>query len=128
MLFPNTFTRDVKRYGKRFVLRNILSIPPDIGGVYIFHYNHNFVYVGQSARSEGLSKRLNRHYNGSHNKELATWFKAFDGDLHFTHISCCDVQIDDLERSLIRHLQPITNKLLYRDYRPLPLDWRKTNG
>lgn len=128
MLFPPTFSKDIKKVSKRFSLLNILAIPRKIGGVYIFFYNHNFVYVGQSKSDEGLLKRLLNHYNGSQNQDLAVWIEAFDGDLRFTYISCCDNKIDDLERSLIHYLQPITNKIRYLNYRPLSIRWSKEYG
>lgn len=128
MLFSSTFSRDIRRHGKRFTLHNILSVRPDLSGVYIFYYRRIFVYVGQSTHSQGIRNRLVQHYNASHNLSFSVWLAAFDGDIQFTHISCCDQEVDDLERSLIRHLQPITNKTIYRDYLPFPVNWRKTYG
>ena len=123
VLFPNTFSAEIRKYGKRFTLRNILSTAQNVLGVYIFHHNHNFIYVGQSIR---VKDRLVRHYNESHNEELAIWIKALDGNIKFT--ICYDTQIDDLERSLIFYLQPITNRERYLGYTPKHTKWRKTHG
>ena len=128
MLFPNSFSRDLYKRSIRYSLHNVLTIPKDIGGVYIFLYKQNFVYVGQSKLNQGLSKRLYHHYHNSHSEELTIWIKAFFGELRFSYISCSDSVVDDLERSLIRHLQPIVNKIKYPKYQPQLTQWTKAYG
>ena len=128
VFFPSTFSKEIRTYGKRFTLQNILSIRSDSIGVYIFYYNHHFIYVGQSGDGQGIRNRLQTHFNGSHNEQLSAWIKALDGRIKFTHITCCDKEIDDLEKSLIIHLQPITNVARYSNYTPKPTNWRKTYG
>ena len=127
MLFPNTFSADIRKHGKRFIPVNIQELP-DVGGVYILFHNRNFVYVGKSENNQGVRKRLTNHYDGSSNEKLRNWLEALDGDVKFTYISCRTDEVDDLERSLICYLQPIANKIMYRDYRPKPTKWRKTHG
>lgn len=128
MLFPLAFSKELVKNSIRFSIKNIDAIPKKIGGVYIILYKQNFIYVGQSKLNEGLSKRLYNHYNGSHSEDLSVWIEAFYSNIHFTYISCCDTVVDDLERSLIRHLQPITNKIKYRSYQPHSTQWTKTYG
>lgn len=125
MLFPNTFSTEVRKYGERFTLRNILSVMPKTLGVYIFYYKRTFVYVGQS---ESIRDRLRSHYNESHNEGLAVWLEALDGDVQFTHIKCCRAQVDDLERSLILYLQPVANRDRFQGYLPERTEWRKTHA
>ena len=125
MLFPNNFSKELRNKGRRFTLQNILAIPKKTIGVYIFYYNHDFVYVGQST---GVQERLTQHYSGSHNQKLSLWVEALDGDIQFTYLRCEDTEIDDLEKSLILFLQPITNEDQYKDYTPKSTYWRKTHG
>ena len=128
VLFSNTFSIDIQEHGKRFTLQNILSIRSNATGVYIFHYNRSFVYVGQSKSHHGIRERLINHYRGSHNEKLAVWVKALDGDVKFTYITCRDTEVDDLEKSLILYLQPITNVSRYPGYTPKHANWRKSYG
>ena len=126
MLFPSNFSKKLRSNGRRFTLQKILEIPKETIGVYIFHYNHVFVYVGQSI---GVQERLRQHYdNRSHNEELSLWVKALDGDVQFTYLRCEEIEIDDLEKSLILYLQPRTNKDRYIGYTPKPTNWRKAHG
>ncbi len=127
MLFPNNFSRELRNNGRRFTLQNILDIPKKTIGVYIFYHNHDFVYVGKST-DQGVQERLTQHYNGSHNAKLSLWVKALDGDVKFIYLRCEETEIDDLEKSLILFLQPITNEDRYQDYTPKSTNWRKTHG
>lgn len=126
MLFPNTFSLDIQRRGKRFTLQNILSVPSNITGVYVLYHKRSFVYVGQSKGR--LKERMIKHYSESHNKKLAVWIEALDGDVEFTYITCQTTEVDDFEKSLICYLQPITNEERYISYTPKRTIWRKTHG
>ena len=126
MLFPNTFSAGIRKGGKKFAPTNIQALRKDVVGVYILFYNRDFVYVGKSKSNQGVRKRLFNHFDGSSNKKLRIWLDALDGDIKFTYISCQTDEVDDLERSLIRYLQPITNEIMYPGYRPKLTKWRKT--
>ena len=129
MVFHEGLSGELREYGRRFTLQNILSIPGSTCGVYIFHYDQVFVYVGKSqSADQGVRERLTQHYNGSHSERLSIWIRALDGDVHFTYMHCEEHQTDDLERSLIHYLQPIANVDRYPNYQPQPTYWRKTYG
>ena len=122
MIFPRCLSWTILRGGKRFSLQNILSIPSALIGVYVFHHSRTFVYVGQS---HDIRSRLRQHYDGSHSKQLRMWLDALDGDVKFNYFDCVNADVDDLEKSMIRFLQPFANEHLYGKYRPKPTNWRK---
>lgn len=127
MLFPSAFSTDLRRHGKRFTFQNIMSVPRTLVGVYVFHYGPLFIYVGK-AGDRSIQKRLGEHYNGSHNPKLAIWIRALDGDIMFSYVPCDREVIDDLERSMIQHLQPEANQHRYETFVPAATLWRKTHG
>lgn len=64
----------------------------------------------------------------SSNEKLSVWLEAFPDAVKFNYISCRPDEVDDLEKSLIRYLQPVANEKMYRDYRPKLQKWSKTHG
>ena len=128
MRFPSTFFDDILQHTKRFTLQNVLSVPISRTGVYLLAFQRMFIYIGQGVCPSGVRERLLTHYNGSHSTTLNLWTKALDGELRFGYISCKGCDVDDLERSLIVHFQPIANGLLYAGYEPTQRKWRKPHG
>lgn len=104
-----------------------MSVPQTLVGVYVLHYRSFFIYVGKAA-PRPIRKRLEDHYNGSHNERLTVWIRALDGDIMFNYISCDGEMVDDLERSMIQYLQPETNQHRYETFVPAKTLWRKTHG
>lgn len=128
MIFSSTFSADIMNASKRFTLLNLMSLPSKRTGVYLLTYKKYFIYVGKSSAQSGIKERLISHYNTSHNDRLNTWVSALDGNMAFTYLTCQNHEVDDLEKSLILHLQPITNEIRYRRYTPNAKKWRKSNG
>ena len=120
MLFPDRFSTRLRQDGRRFTLQNILSIPTGRSGVYVLYYGAFFVYVGKAG---GVRNRLTQHYNGSHNRKLAIWISALDGNINFTYLACGEEYLDDMERSLIIYLQPVANIDRFVGYEPIPTEW-----
>ena len=123
MQFQSTFSAALRRQGKGFTFQNIMSVPQTLVGVYVLYYKSLFIYVGKAA-DRPIRKRLEEHFNGSHNKKLAVWIKALDGNIMFHYVRCGKTKIDDLERSMIHHLQPTTNQHRYETYVPAATLWR----
>ena len=119
MIFQPDFVHKVRSRAKGFTLMNVLSIPPNEAGIYIFHHRQHFIYVGKSGQGQGVQERLQGHYNSSHNEHLKQWIDAIDGRLMVTPIPCTENVLDDLEKSAIRHLQPIANERRYERYNPI---------
>ena len=124
MLFPARFSAELRRLGRSFTLQSILSVPENVG-VYVLYYGPSFVYVGKTG---GLRSRLTQHYNGSHNERLAVWLSALDGEVKVTYLRCSEEEVDDLERSLIKYLQPIANIDRFTGYDPVQVEWRSHDG
>lgn len=127
MRFQSTFSSSLRRRGKGFTFQNIMSVPQTLVGVYVLYYGSIFIYVGQAAMRP-IRRRLEEHYNGSHNEKLAVWIRALDGSIMFSYESCEKARIDDLERSMIHHLQPTTNEHRYDTYVPAATLWREAHG
>lgn len=123
MQFQSTFSEALRRHGKGFTFQNIMSVPQTLVGVYVLYYRSIFIYVGK-AGDRPIRKRLEEHYNGSHNEKLAVWIRALDGDILFHYVRCGRAEIDDLEKSMIHHLQPATNQHRYENYVPAATLWR----
>ena len=96
--------------------------------MYLIQHVARFVYVGKSGSGLGVKERLINHYRESHNERLRIWIVALDGDLSFTYIGCAEGELDDLEKSLIAFLQPLTNAVRYQAYVPENAKWRKYYG
>lgn len=123
MRFQSAFSTELRLRGKSFTFQNIMSVPQVLVGVYVLYYGSIFIYVGKAAERP-IQKRLEEHYNGSHNEKLAVWIRALDGDVMFNYVPCDRTKIDDLERSMIHHLQPTTNQHRYETYVPATTLWR----
>ena len=118
------FSTKLRRLGRSFTLQNILSVPQEVG-VYVLYYGLSFVYVGKAS---GLRTRLTQHYNGSHNAKLAVWLSALDGEVRVAYLCCSEQEVDDLERSLIKYLQPVANIDRFSGYCPVQTQWRSHDG
>lgn len=87
-----------------------LSVPQR-PGVYLIHDLRGVLYVGRTAN---LHQRYFQHYWGSHNNKVTAVLRRPVGRLEFSWIvSELDEQIE-LERDLIRAIQPLCNRLLYQ--------------
>jgi len=126
VIFDKDFIKYIRDNGKNFKLNNILSIPPKQSGVYVIFHKCTFVYVGQSKQNQGIRERLKNHHDDSHNRNLKTWIKSLNGDMNFSYIKCGEEKIDDLEKSLIRHLKPQANVVHYLNYNPESIVWRRS--
>lgn len=121
MIFPETFCSAVLSHGRRFSLSNILSIPAAINGVYVLFHSRTFIYVGKST---DVRSRMLMHYDGTHNRLLRVWINALDGRIRFKYFCCTSLDVDDVEKSMIRFLQPFANAHRYSEYQPMPITWR----
>lgn len=87
-----------------------LSVPAR-PGVYLIHDLRGVLYIG---RTTNLHQRYFQHYWGSHNKQVTAVLRRPVGRLEFSWIaSDIDEQVE-LERDLIRKIQPLCNRLLYQ--------------
>ena len=118
MKFPDGFSNHLKSIAFRFKWQKIQDVAEAACGVYIFIHKRSYLYVGKGAGSDGVRERLLAHYNGTHNKELERNLKALNGTVRVAVIECESGDVDDLEKSLIRHLQPSCNDIRYQDYQP----------
>ena len=119
MIFAVDFVEKIRSRGRRFTLQNVSRIAANQIGIYIFHHRRAFVYVGKSGEGQGIRERLIKHYHQTHNESFRLWIDAIDGDLLFTHIFCQQDRLDDLEKSAIQFLQPITNVQMHGSYKPI---------
>lgn len=87
-------------------------------GIYILIFKANFIYIGKSKDQDGVKSRLERHRRYSHNSDLGSWIKTPGIELRFIVFECTSEDLDDLEKSLIKHFQPTTNELMYSSYKP----------
>lgn len=85
------------------------KIPPDAYGVYGIWFRRRCIYIGK-AKSQPIAKRLEQHWNGTHNSELADWISAKGSLLDVSYAIAHKMVIDNLERRHIKRFQPITNK------------------
>jgi hypothetical protein len=119
VIFPEGFPNHLKSIAFKFKFQKIESVPRGSFGVYIFIHRKSYLYVGKSAGEEGVKERLLNHYNGTHNEILKKYIQALNGTIRVAYITCDEEDVDDLERSLIRHFQPNANKIRYIDYEPI---------
>ncbi len=116
MIFPDGFANYLKRRGFKFRVSNIESIPSNASGVYVFFYKSRYLYVGKSGSNQGIRERLYTHLNDTHNPGLRREHNCLKSTMMISWIPCEDFDLDDLEKSLIRHLQPAHNEVRYLDY------------
>ena len=73
-------------------------------------YGRRCIYVGK-AEEQTIAQRLEQHWKGSHNPDLAAWVNAKGSQLRVRYIVVEDpLEIDDLEKRFIKQLQPLANK------------------
>lgn len=87
-----------------------LSVPQR-PGVYLIHDLRGVLYVGRTAN---LYQRFFQHYWGSHNNSVTTVLRRPVGRLEFSWILSGMDEQKELERDLIRAIQPLCNRLLYQ--------------
>jgi predicted GIY-YIG superfamily endonuclease len=94
-----------------YTLGGSLSVPQK-PGVYLIHDLRGVLYIGRTAN---LHQRYFQHYWDSHNCGVTAVLKSPVGRLEFSWITT-DLSIQaELERDLIRAIQPLCNRLLYRN-------------
>lgn len=91
-----------------FKLVHVNAIPADYFGVYSFWFKGRCLYIGQ-AKSQPIKKRLNQHFDVSHNDRLNDWIKAYGPELTVCIMVSGRSRIDRLERRLIKSRKPVTN-------------------
>lgn len=97
----------------RFRRSDIDKIPSDAIGVYGLWFGKRCIYVGK-AEEQPIAKRLQQHWERTHNPELAAWIQAKGPELRVAYvITEEESKIDALERLYIRRFQPLTNKIRY---------------
>ncbi|WP_157695141.1 GIY-YIG nuclease family protein [Nakamurella panacisegetis] len=94
----------------RYTLGGSVSVPAD-PGVYLIHDLRGVLYVGRTAN---LYQRYFQHYWDSHNSRVTAALRRPLGRMEFSWMSVDLVDQADLERTLIRSLQPLCNRLLYK--------------
>jgi excinuclease UvrABC nuclease subunit len=87
-----------------------LSVPQR-PGVYLIHDLRGVLYVGRTAN---LHTRYFQHYWDSHNSKVTAVLRKPMGRLEFSWINSDLGEQAQLERELIRAIQPVCNRLLYR--------------
>jgi hypothetical protein len=88
-----------------------LSVP-ERPGVYLIHDLRGVLYVGRTAN---LHTRYFQHYWDSHNSKVTAVLRRPLGRLDFSWIISDRGEQSQLERELIRAMQPVCNRLMYRN-------------
>ncbi len=89
------------------------SAPSDACGVYGFWYGRRCVYVGKTER-QSLRRRLEQHWEGSHNRMLRLWLAARGSEMKVSLLAVHEVsKVAGLERYYIRRLQPVANRIRF---------------
>lgn len=88
-----------------------LSVPRG-PGVYLIHDLRGVLYIGRTAN---LHQRFLQHYWDSHNSRVTAVLRRSVGRLEFSWITTDLGDQAQLERDLIRAIQPLCNRLLYRN-------------
>ena len=85
---------------------------PRAEGVYLIHDLRGVLYVG---RTVNLHTRFVQHYRASHNDRVTTVLRRPMGRLEFSWMISELGEQEEVERNLIRAIQPLCNRLLYRN-------------
>ena len=97
----------------RFRKADFEKIPADAIGIYGLWFKKRCLYVGK-AEDQPIAKRLKRHWDGTHNPELAAWIQAKGSELRVAYLVAEEKsKITALERLYIRRFQPLTNRIRY---------------
>ena len=73
-------------------------------------YGKRCIYVGK-AEEQTIAQRLEQHWKGSHNPDLAAWVSAKGSQLRVRYIVVDNpLEIDRIEKRFIKQLQPLANK------------------
>lgn len=115
---PSTVTSDYKQIyrwkpsGNHLTFRKagFDKIPSGAFGVYGMWYGKRCIYVGKAAE-QTIGQRLEQHWKGSHNPDLAAWVSAKGSQLRVRYIVVNNpLEIDRIEKRFIKQLQPLANK------------------
>lgn len=123
MKYPDGFSERVKDRAFKFKFNKIEALPHSVCGVYVFIHRTKYLYVGKSGGGQGIRERLMAHLISTHNAGLGQWIRALNGTLRVAYIECDQSDLDDMERSLIKHFQPQMNEVRYDSYLPLDQLW-----
>ena len=86
------------------------KIPSNAFGIYGLWYRKRCIYIGK-AEKQPIAQRLEQHWKGSHNPDVANWVRAKGSKLRVGYVLVEEhSEIDNLEKRYIRQLQPLTNK------------------
>ena len=97
----------------RFRKADFDKIPASAFGVYGLWYGKRCIYVGK-AETQPIAKRLEQHWRGPDNPDLAAWVQAKGPELRVAYVVALErSKVSSLERLYIRRFQPLTNKVRY---------------
>jgi excinuclease UvrABC nuclease subunit len=94
-----------------YTLGGSLSVPEE-PGVYLVHDLRGVLYIGRTAN---MHQRYLQHYRDSHNSRVTAVLRRPLGRLQFSWMTVDVCDQARLERNLIRAIQPLCNRLLYRN-------------
>lgn len=83
---------------------------PQRGGVYLIYDLRGCLYIG---RTDDLYDRFDTHHDYSHNPQLRYALRHPVGVIDFAWILAESTEQMDLERRLIRDLEPLCNDIRY---------------
>jgi predicted GIY-YIG superfamily endonuclease len=86
---------------------------PRTGGVYLIHDLRGCLYIG---RSDNLRERFDIHQEHSHNRRLRYALRHPVGRIDFAWILVRGEEQKELERRLIRELDPLCNDVRYQHH------------
>ena len=83
----------------------------DAVGVYAFWFRPTgkCIYVGQAAE-QPIKTRLHQHWRDKRNQKLRLWMDAYGEHLDVCYATVARCRIGNMERRLIRLLQPEANE------------------
>ncbi len=85
------------------------TLVPNAGGVYLISDLRGPLYVGRG----NLRARFDKHQEDSHNRDLRMALRNPVGETNFGWLIVGMPEQAELEKSLIRALQPLCNDILY---------------
>jgi predicted GIY-YIG superfamily endonuclease len=93
-----------------YTMGGSMSVPPS-PGVYLIHDLRGVLYVG---RTSHLHRRFSQHYVASHNDRVSKVLRRPMGRLEFSWMISELGEQEEVERDLIRAIQPLCNRMFYR--------------
>lgn len=95
-----------------FKKSDLMKVPSGAFGIYGLWFRKRCIYVGK-AEKQSIAQRLEQHWKGSHNPNLADWIIAMGSRLSVGYLVVADQsEISDLEKRYIKKFQPLTNRML----------------